>query len=150
MGNAVKVKVNGFAGGLVRVRAWDEATDFYSSTSASNLVLDVVANPVTSVGIEEIHGQIGFVLNFAQPITVPFVDATGAPAPSKSMTRFGVQMGALKDNQATPAALYTLSGNMVRAGWNYFLIEGDQSKGLHNPSFVNAVLNATVRKDLSL
>jgi hypothetical protein len=49
----------------------------------------------------------------------------------------------------TPVALYSLTGNMVRAGWNYFLVEGDQSKGLHNPSFVNAVLNATVRKDLS-
>jgi hypothetical protein len=149
MGNAVKTKINGFAGGLVRVRAWDEATDFYSSTSASNLVLDVVANPVTSVGIEENHGQIGFVLHFAQPITVPFVNAAGAPAPSKSMTSFGVQMGAIKDNQATPVALYALTGNLVRAGWNYFLVEGDQSKGLHNPSFVNAVLNTTVRKDLS-
>ena len=80
MGNAVKTKLNGFAGGLVRVRAWDEATDLYSSTSASNVVLDVVGNPVTSVGIEENHGQIGFVLHFAQPITVPFVDASGAPA----------------------------------------------------------------------
>jgi predicted CXXCH cytochrome family protein len=149
MGDAVKAKVNGFPGGLVRVRAWDETTDFYSSTSASNVVLDVVANPVTSVGIEEVHGQIGFVLHFAQPITVPFVTATGAPAPGKAMTSFGVQMGALKDNQATPVALYALSGNLVRAGWNYFLIEGDQSKGLHNPSFVNAVLNASVRKDLS-
>lgn len=58
-------------------------------------------------------------------------------------------MGAIKDNAATPAALYLLSGNLVRAGWNYFLIEGDQRKGLHNPSFVTAVLNATLAKDLS-
>jgi formate-dependent nitrite reductase cytochrome c552 subunit len=149
MGNAVKTKINGFAGGLVRVRAWDEATDLYSSTSASNVVLDVVANPVTSVGVEENHGQIGFVLHFAQPITVPFVDASGAPAPSKTLTSFGVQMGAIKDNQATPVALYALSGKLVRAGWNYFLVEGDQSKGLHNPSFVNAVLNTTLHQDLS-
>jgi hypothetical protein len=89
------------------------------------------------------------VLHFAQPITVPFVDAAGNPAPSKSLTSFGVQMGAIKDNQATPAVLYALSGNLVRAGWNYFLVEGDQSKGLHNPSFVAAVLNTTLRKDLS-
>jgi Carboxypeptidase regulatory-like domain/Doubled CXXCH motif (Paired_CXXCH_1) len=149
MGNAVKAKINGFAGGLVRVRAWDEATDFYSSTSASNLVLDVVANPVTSVGIEEVHGQIGFVLHFAQAITVPFVDASGAPAPSRSMTSFAVQMGALKDNQATPVALYSTSGNMVRAGWNYFLIEGDGTEGIHNPSFALAVLAATQAVDLS-
>jgi hypothetical protein len=152
MGSAVKAKVNGFAGGLVRVRAWDPATDLYSSsstTSLSNLVLDVVANPVTTVDVEEIHGQVGFVLHFAIPITVPFVDAAGNPAPSKAMTSFGVQMGAIKDTAATPAALYLLSGNLVRAGWNYFLVEGDQSKGLHNPSFVTAVLNTTLAKDLS-
>ncbi|HET7786118.1 MAG TPA: cytochrome c3 family protein [Myxococcales bacterium] len=149
MGNAVKARVNGFPGGLVRVRAWDSATDLYSSTSASNLVLDVVANPVTSVDVEEVHGQIGFVLHFATPVVVPFVDAAGNPAPSKALTSFGVQMGAIKDNQATPAAVYSLSGNLVRAGWNYFLVEGDQSMGLHNPSFVTAVLNATLGKDLS-
>ncbi|HET9754764.1 MAG TPA: hypothetical protein VFP52_17460, partial [Myxococcales bacterium] len=146
---AVKAKINGFAGGLIRVRAWDPATDLYSSTSSSNLVLDVVANPVTAVDVEEIHGQIGFVLHFATPITVPFVDGAGNPAPSKALTSFGVQMGAIKDNQATPAAVYALSGNLVRAGWNYFLVEGDGSKGLHNPSFVTAVLNATLGKDLS-
>ena len=50
---------------------------------------------------------------------------------------------------ATPAAIYALSGNFVRAGWNYFLVEGDQSEGLHNPSFVTAVLNATLARDLS-
>ncbi|HET7826272.1 MAG TPA: cytochrome c3 family protein, partial [Anaeromyxobacter sp.] len=149
MGNAVKAKVNAFPGGLVRVRAWDPATDFYSSTSASNVVLDVVGNPVTSVDVLEIHGQIGFVLHFATPITVPFVTGSGAPAPIKSLTSFGVQMGAIKDNQATPVALYALSGNLVRAGWNYFLVEADQSKGLHNPSFVSAILNTTLRKDLS-
>ncbi len=149
LSNAIKSKVNAFPGGLVRVRAWDEATDYYSSTSASNLVLDVVANPVTSVDIEEIHGQVGFVLHFATPITVPFVDGAGNPKPSKAMTSFGVQLGNFKDNAATPAVLYALSGNMVRAGWNYFLIEGDQSKGLHNPTFVTAVLNNTIAKDVT-
>jgi predicted CXXCH cytochrome family protein len=149
MGNAVKAKVNGFAGGVVRVRAWDPATDLYSSAAASNLVLNVVTNPVTAVDVEEIHGQIGFVLHFATAITVPFVDAAGNAAPSKDLTSFGVQMGAIQDNAATPAALYAATGKLVRAGWNYFLIEGDQSKGLHNPSFVSAVLKATLAQDLS-
>ena len=62
---------------------------------------------------------------------------------------FGVQMGNIKDTQATPKVVYALSGNMVRAGWNYFLIEGDQSLGLHNPTFANAVLSTTLSKDLS-
>ncbi|HVO29118.1 MAG TPA: cytochrome c3 family protein, partial [bacterium] len=152
MGNAVKAKANAVAGGSIRVRAYDATTDFYStaSTSTSNVLIDVTANPITSVGIEEIHGQIGFVLTFTNPVLgVPFVDAAGNAAPSKDMQTIAVQMGSLKDNQATPAALYALTGNMVRAGWNYFLVEGDQSKGLHNPTFATAVLNNSIAKDLS-
>jgi hypothetical protein len=150
MGTAVKTKMNGFAGGIVRVRAWDTATDLYSSTSANNIALDVVGNPVTAVGIEEIHGQIGFAITLTAPISIQFVDGAGNPVGApKSTQTFGVQMGAVKDNQATPVALYALTGNFVRAGWNYFLIEGDQSKGLHNPTFVQAVLDNTLRQDLS-
>lgn len=148
LSNAIEAKVNAFPGGVVKVRAWDPATDLYSSTSASNLALDVVGNPVTSVQISEIHGQIGFILNFANPITVNFVTGSGAAAGSKNMTSFGVQLGAFKDGAGTNT-LYALSGNMVRAGWNYFLVEGDQSKGLHNPTFVTAVLNNTIAKDVT-
>ena len=149
MGNNAATKINGFPGGLVRVRAWDPATDLYSSTSASNLILDVAANPVTAISLMEIHGQVGLALDFALPITIPFVDASGNPAPSRAMTSFGVQLGALKDNQPTPVPLYALSGNFIRAGWNYFLVEGDQSLGLHNPTFVQSILSASLAKDLS-
>ncbi|WP_248355758.1 carboxypeptidase regulatory-like domain-containing protein [Anaeromyxobacter oryzae] len=149
LGAAAKARMNAIAGGVIRVRAWDGATDLYSSTSASNVAVDVVANPVSSVGVEEIHGQVGLVVTLTTPVTIPFVDASGQPAGSKTMSTFGVQLGALKDGQATPAVLYGLTGNFVRAGWNYFLVHGDASKGLHNPSFVTAVLNASVRRDLS-
>ncbi len=148
MATAAKAKIN--AAGIINVRAYDAATDLYSSTSASNIAIDTAANPVVSVGIEEGHGQIEFHLTFTNPISIQFVDGTGAAVGSpKSMTSFGVQLGALKDNQATPVALYALSGNMVRAGWNYFLIEGDQSMGLHNPTFVQQVLNNTLAKTLT-
>ena len=45
--------------------------------------------------------------------------------------------------------VYALSGNMVRACWNYLLIKQDLSKGVHNPSFVSDVLLTTNGKDLS-
>jgi hypothetical protein len=151
MGAGAAAKINALAGGVIHVRAWDQATDLYSSTSASNLAINVAANPVTSVGIEEVHGQIGLVLTFTTPVLgIQFVDGSGNPSgAAKDMQTLAVQMGALKDNQATPTVLYALSGNFVRAGWNYFLIEGDQSKGLHNPSFVQAVLNNTLKQDMS-
>jgi hypothetical protein len=56
-------------------------------------------------------------------------------------------LGAIKDNQATPAVVYGLAGNLVRGGWNYYLVEHDESKGLHNPSFVQSVLSASMKKD---
>ncbi|HYU15755.1 MAG TPA: hypothetical protein VEL05_06780, partial [Candidatus Acidoferrum sp.] len=149
-GTAVKARVASI-GGVMRVRAWDPATDFYSSTAASNsnVIIDTNVNPIVSVGFEEVHGQVSLDIRLTNAVTIPFVDAAGNPAGTKDMNEFGVQLGSLKDNQATPAVLYALSGNLVRAGWNYFLVEGDHSEGLHNPSFVTAVLNATLAKDLS-
>ncbi len=55
--------------------------------------------------------------------------------------------GSVKDG--ANVVVYALSGNFVHAGWNYFLIHGDGSRGLHNPSFATAVLNTTLAKDLS-
>jgi len=33
---------------------------------------------------------------------------------------------------------------LPKAGWNYFLVNNDSSKGVHNPSFVTGVLNASI------
>ena len=151
MGQSVKAK----NGGVYYLRAWDEASDLYSSwvasgTAPSNLQIDTTANPIVSVAIEEIHGQIGLVFTMTNPVTIQYVNSTtGAPVGSPvSTTTVACQLGAfLKSDQTN--AVYPLSGNFVRAGWNYFLIEGDQSKGLHNPSFVTAVLNNSLAKDLT-
>jgi hypothetical protein len=146
IGTAATTKINGVAGGIIRVRAYDSATGLYSSTSSSNsnVSINVATNPVVSVGIEEGHGQIEFHITLTSPITITWTDGS-----TTTTNQFGVQLGSLKDNQGTPAVLYALSGNMVRAGWNYFLIEGDQSLGIHNPIFAQQVLNSTLAQDLS-
>jgi hypothetical protein len=140
MGEAAKAKIN--ATGTIRVRAYDAATDTYSSSSSgnSNVVIDVSTNPVTHVEVVEGHGQIEFHITLTNSIDIPY------PVPAYT-DNFGVQLGSLKDG--SNVVIYALSGNMVRAGWNFFLIEGDGSKGIHNPSFAQAVLNATLAKDLS-
>jgi hypothetical protein len=56
---------------------------------------------------------------------------------------------AVDANKLCIACVYPLSGKLVRAGWNYFLIEGDQSKGIHNPSFATTVLNKTLSQILN-
>jgi len=150
LGAAAKTKINAIASGTIKVRAYDEAADQYSSSSSSNsnVTIDVVANPVTSVGIEEGHGQIELVLTLTNAISIQFVDSSGNPSGApKTMTRFGVQLGSLKDNAST--VVYALTGNFVRAGWNYFLVHGDGTEGIHNPSFVFGVLAATMAQDVT-
>ena len=34
--------------------------------------------------------------------------------------------------------------SLARAGWNFFLVEGDGSDGVHNPSFVLDVISASI------
>ena len=122
------------------------------STAKAALKFDGT-NPVKSATVVEPHGQIGFLVTLTNPVTMSITTAGGTA--NYTFSKFEVQLGAIF-TKATPASspadtdtAYKLSGNMVRAGWNYFLIEGDSSKGIHNPSFAQAVLNATIGKDLS-
>ena len=40
------------------------------------------------------------------------------------------------------AKLIATDNPLVRAGWNYFLIHGDGSKGVHNPSFTFSAVDS--------
>jgi hypothetical protein len=57
---------------------------------------------------------------------------------------------ALRDISVVPAAgdpfgLHTIAGDyLLKSGWNFLLLETDGSKGVHNPSWVTTVLDATV------
>jgi hypothetical protein len=108
----------------------------------ANFVYDG-SNKYTSVANTEVHGQIGHTYTLTNPITVT---VGGVNYTVKS---FEVGIGSLFSNAVMTTGVYALSGNMVRAGWNYYLIEGDQSKGIHNPSFATSVLKASLAKDLS-
>ena len=33
---------------------------------------------------------------------------------------------------------------LVKVGWNYFLVTGDSSYGIHNPAWVNDLLNNSI------
>jgi hypothetical protein len=100
-------------------------------------------NPYTAVSMIEIHGQIGFTYTLTNPISVTVSSKT------YSVKTFSVGIGSVWTNALLTTNVYPLTGNMVRAGWNYYLIEGDQSKGIHNPGFAQGVLKATLAKDLS-
>jgi hypothetical protein len=144
LGLAAKAKLNAL--GTIKVRAHDAETDTYSSssTSNSNVTIDLAANPIVAARIEPAyanhHGQVTLALTLTDPIAIPY------PTP-KTTAQFDVQLASLKDASST--LVYSLGGNFVRAGWNYFLVLLDGTSGLHNPSFVLGVLSETLGQDVS-
>lgn len=72
----------------------------------------------------EIHGQQGVKLNL-----------TGGRV-------LHAQLGGLRD--ATGRSSIATGDPIVRAGWNYWLVEGDDSFGVHNPRFVRQVILTTL------
>jgi hypothetical protein len=135
--------------GTIKVRAYDSATDLYSSSDAadSNVTVDTSTNPITEIEIESGHGQIEFSITLTTAITIPWSNPPEDVPPTTTTKTFGVQLQSLKDASGT--AVYAKTSNMVKACWNYLLLEQDLSKGVHNPSFATAVIAATKTQDLS-
>ncbi|MFN3484554.1 MAG: hypothetical protein ACK44W_03615 [Planctomycetota bacterium] len=100
------------------IRNWDPQTDRYTDNFKVNPALIVSVEPV------EIHGQQG----------LKFILRDGGAWYS--------QLGSVLDAAGKP--VFPTSDPVVRAGWNYFLIEGDDSFGVHNPRFARTVLLATL------
>jgi hypothetical protein len=133
-------------GGTINVVAYDEtAGDATLGLSSANFAINTTANPIVSAlfADADIRGQIAMNITLTSPISITYGTTV------VSTTTFSVQLGSLKDNETTPQPLFADTGDFTKAGWNYFLIQGDQSGGLHNPSFVTAVLNNTAAQDLS-
>lgn len=111
-------KVLAARGRIAAIRAWDPQTDKYTDNFRVSMA------QVASVNLAEIHGQIGLQFNLV----------TGA--------KWYSQIGSVVDTAGKP--VFPTGDVVVRAGWNYFLIEGDDSFGVHNPKFARAVLLATL------
>jgi len=100
------------------VRNWDPQTGQYTD----NVRVDPAQ--IASVELVEIAGQQGVKLNRR---------AGGA---------WYSQLGSVMDASNKP--VFATADPIVRAGWNFWLIEGDDSFGVHNPRFARAVLLATL------
>jgi hypothetical protein len=133
-------------GGGYKVRAWDPASDRYSSIGPSNVALTL---PPTSIDNFEIHGQLGFILHMPGPVAIPLVDTAGNPAGSVNTADIYVPAGSLA-NAAASAALFLPSSDYAKALWNWSLLTNDRTLGVHNPSFYDSVLAATAAKVAAL
>jgi hypothetical protein len=125
------------SGQSYRVRAWNPVTDLYSSSSSSSSNV-VLADAPVAIGLIEVHGQAGLELTLPNPVTVTWTD--GATTTSNVVS---LQIGSLKDTSTTPATLLAVDSDVVKALWNYFLLHGDASGGIHNPEFAFEVIHQT-------
>jgi len=89
----------------------------------------------------EPHGQQGFFVHLKTPITVTYAPANEQPH-TVQMDELEVQLGDFTSDGTK--VLIPVTDVLVRAGWNFFLIEGDGSWGVHNPTFSIEVIEASI------
>ncbi|MDO8473895.1 MAG: hypothetical protein Q7T05_08815, partial [Dehalococcoidia bacterium] len=105
--------------------------------SASNPTLIAKSN-VKSLTPVEAHGRQGFTVTFVTP--VKFTAATGGAISTLSEAEF--QLSSLTAEDKT--LVIPATDPLYKAGWNYWLIESDSSKGVHNPSWVSSVIQGAI------
>ncbi len=150
-------------GATLVARAYDPATGLYSSASPSTLNVVIAAAPVavtfTPIGATPgtAYGPsvgAGLTLDLPAPVTVQWVDASGspvgAPVPVSNLT---VPIASLalpppaSGPQLTPFNAPTANADDVqilyKAHWNLSLLDHDNTLGVHNPDFYDAVFAGT-------
>lgn len=103
---------------IAHVNAWNPVTDEFTEMTIDGAQIVALAE------ILSVHGQISF----------KFVLADG--------TEIYSELRDIKDADGNP--VYALTDPIVRAAWNYLLVEFDGSHGIHNPAFARNVLLATL------
>jgi hypothetical protein len=114
---AIVAKILARRAAIARVVDWNPKTDAYTNNVA------VSGAQITEMHLTEIHGQIG----------VRF-KAAGR--------EFYSQIGSVMDAAGRP--VIATGDPIIRSAWNFFLIEGDDSFGVHNPRFARTVLLTTL------
>jgi hypothetical protein len=116
--NAIAAKILARRDQIVAIGSWDPRTD------ATILNFKVDGSQITEIHLSEIHGQAGVKLTL------------------RGGRELYSQLNQVVD--ASGKAVVATSDPIVRAIWNFFLIEGDDSFGVHNPRFARSVLLATL------
>ena len=80
------------------------------------------------------------------------VGADGKNLPPSALKDVYLRAGDLKVQSGSSAAATVLDpkSDLNKALWNWTLLHGDGSEGIHNPSFFKAVLSATAAKVAAL
>jgi predicted CXXCH cytochrome family protein len=127
------------------------ALDFYVGGATSAVTSCALANTGVVVKVSQvtaITGTSSFTFTTSTgSVTQPAANILNTlncnPANAASAaTAFG--LGAISWDPAGTMPVFPFNSVYKRAAWNYTLISNDKSYGIHNPSFVQAVLNNTI------
>jgi hypothetical protein len=143
------------AGNTLTIRAYRQATDQYSSATATTPNVLLADAPTAVVLRTAIHGATSFTLTLAAPVDVTWVATASAPASTETLSQIDCQIsGFTITGQSAPPVPPALTGAPVpaiatdsavaKASWNLQLLSNDGSKGLHNPSFFQNVVVKTL------
>jgi len=130
------------AAGTISVSDYTPHTYDGTAYDVKSAPVAVPASDISGVEPTEPHGQQGYIVYFNTPVTFTYSPPGESPH-TQTLQQATVQLGDILGSDGTTALIAT-SDPLVRAGWNYFLVHGDGSKGVHNPSFVNQVLNNAI------
>jgi len=97
-----------------------------------------IATPVTAAAFSEVHGQQGYQLWDSNGATYTVAMGSITATTAGGSTSFPVFP---LNSAANPTAT-----TLVKAGWNYALVEGDGSFGIHNPTYILTILNNTLNQ----
>jgi hypothetical protein len=100
------------------VRVWDPRVYAYVDT------VTVDRATINEVELAEVAGQQGIIIHLTSGRKIP------------------TQIGELRDAQNRPS--FATTDPIIKAGWNFWLLEADGSWGVHNPRFVRQVVLATL------
>lgn len=114
---AIAAKILARKNTIAKIVDWNPKTDAYTENVAVN------GAQITEIHLAEIHGQIG--LRF-----------------KAGSREYQSQIGSVMDASGKP--VIATGDPIIRAAWNFFLIEGDDSFGIHNPRFARTVLLTTL------
>jgi cytochrome c553 len=103
--------------------------------------MEISKDNIAAIEPTEPHGQQGFIIKFKSSVTFTY-KPTGESPHTMSLTEAEVRLGDITTDGTK--VLIATTDALVKVGWNYFLIHGDASEGVHNPAFVNAVIDASI------
>jgi hypothetical protein len=88
------------------------------------------------------HGQPAWTITFTGDVA-DVTSGSGTPAPQTNFQVTAVLASMWQDSAKTTRLMAT-DGIFAKALWNYLLVEEDRSEGIHNPSYVFDLINATL------